>query len=86
MKVSAPSLLSPQPLFGSGERQHTLDEGRRQLLLAIAQLALVFEDKASQASLCDARISVEDGAVYPALRRLRDLLPQEDQLIQARRQ
>ena len=63
-----------------------LDEGRRQLLLAIAQLALVFEDKASQAALCDARISVEDGAVYPARRRLRDLLPQEDQLIQARRQ
>ena len=27
-----------------------------------------------------------DGAVYPALRRLRDLLPQEDRLIQARRQ
>jgi hypothetical protein len=24
MKVSAPSLLSPQPSFGSGERQHTL--------------------------------------------------------------
>lgn len=61
-------------------------EGKRQLLLAIAQLALVFEGVGSQAILHDARASVEDGAVYPALRRLRELLPQEDQLIQARRQ
>ncbi len=61
-------------------------EGKRQLLLAIAQLALVFERVGSQAILHDARASVEDGAVYPALRRLRELLPQEDQLIQARRQ
>lgn len=61
-------------------------EGKRQLLLAIAQLALVFERVGSQAILHDAQASVEDGAVYPALRRLRELLPQEDQLIQARRQ
>ena len=61
-------------------------EGKRQLLLAIALLALVFEGVGSQAILHDARASVEDGAVYPALRRLRELLPQEDQLIQARRQ
>ena len=61
-------------------------EGKRQLLLAIAQLALVFERVGSQAILHDARASVEDGAVYPALRRLRERLPQEDQLIQARRQ
>lgn len=61
-------------------------EGKRQLLLAIAQLALVFEDEASQTALCEARASVEEGAAYPALRRLRELLPQEEQLIQARRQ
>mgnify|MGYP002717071938 CR=1 FL=1 len=61
-------------------------EGKRQLLLAVTQLAVVFEDANSQAILHDARASVEDGAVYPALRRLRELLPQEDQLIQARRQ
>lgn len=61
-------------------------EGKRQLLLAISQLSLVFEDEGSQTALRDARASVEDGAVYPALRRLRDLLPQEALLIQARRQ
>lgn len=61
-------------------------EGKRQLLLAISQLSLVFEDEGSQAALRDARASVEDGAVYPALRRLRDLLSQEALLIQARRQ
>lgn len=61
-------------------------EGKRQLLLAIAQLALVFEDEASQTALREARASVEEGAAYPALRRLRELLPQEEQLIQARRQ
>ncbi len=61
-------------------------EGRRQLLLAISQLAQVFADDGSQAILRDARASAEEGAVYPALRRLRDLLPQEDRLIQARRQ
>lgn len=59
-------------------------EGRRQLLFAIAQLSLVFEDEGSQAALRDARASIEEGAVYPALRRLRELLPQEDRLIQIR--
>lgn len=61
-------------------------EGKRQLLLAIAQLALVFEDEPSQVALQEARASIEEGAAYPALRRLRDLLPQEERLIQARRQ
>lgn len=61
-------------------------EGQAQLLLAISQLLLVFDDAVGQSSLLDAKASVEDGAIYPALRRLRDLLALEDQLIQARRQ
>lgn len=61
-------------------------EGKRQLLLAIAQLMPVFEDGASQATLREAATSVEDGGFYPALRRLRELIPHEDLLLQARRQ
>lgn len=61
-------------------------EGKRQLLLAIAQLAQVFDTAAGQAALLEAKTSVEEGAIYPALRRLREFLPQEDQLIHARRQ
>lgn len=62
------------------------DEGRQQLRLAIAQLAQVFDTAEAQASLRDAAASIEDDAIYPALRRLRDLLPLEQQLLQARRQ
>lgn len=62
------------------------EEGKRQLLLAVAQLSQVFEDAVGQAALQDARESIEEGAIYPALRRLRELLSQEDQLIHARRQ
>lgn len=61
-------------------------EGKRQLLLAIAQLMPVFEDGASQATLREAATSVEEGGFYPALRRLRELIPREDLLLQARRQ
>jgi flagellar protein FlbT len=61
-------------------------EGKRQLLLAVTQLAVVFEDANSQAILHEARANIEAGAIYPALRRLRDLLPEEDRLIQIRRQ
>lgn len=71
-------------LILSGDAE--LAEGKRQLLLAVTQLAVVFEDGNSQAILHEARASIEAGAIYPALRRLRDLLPQEDRLIQIRRQ
>ncbi|QIR86112.1 flagellar biosynthesis repressor FlbT [Paracoccus sp. AK26] len=62
-----------------------LAEGKRQLLLSMAQLSMVFADGPSHAILQEARSYAEDAAIYPALRRLRDLLPQEDLLIQARR-
>lgn len=61
-------------------------EGKRQLLVAISQLALVSDSADWQANLREAKASVDDGAVYPALRKLRELLPQEDQLILSRRQ
>jgi flagellar biosynthesis repressor protein FlbT len=60
-------------------------EGKSQLLLSMTQLSMVFADGPSHAILQEARSYAEDGAIYPALRRLRDLLPQEDLLIQARR-
>lgn len=61
------------------------DEGGQQLQLAIAQLAQVFDDPPARAVLHDAASHAENGAVYPALRRLRELLPREEQLLQARR-
>lgn len=61
-------------------------EGKQQLLLAMSHLTVVSDNAEWQASLREARISVEDGAVYPALRKLRDLLPQEAKLLLSRRQ
>lgn len=70
-------------LILSGDAQP--EEGRRQLLLAISQLAQVFGSAAEQAVLAEARTSAEENAIYPALRRLRELLSQEEQLLRARR-
>lgn len=64
----------------------TPDEGGRQLQQAIDQLGQVFDDPATRAVLREAADNVRNGAVYPALRRLRELLPREEQLLQLRRQ
>lgn len=61
-------------------------EGKRQLLLAVSQLALVSDHAEWQASLREAKTSIDDDAVYPALRKLRELLLQEDRLILSHRQ
>lgn len=61
-------------------------EGKRQLLLAVSHLALVSDNADWQAILCEAKASIDEDAVYPALRKLRELLPQEDQLLLSRRQ
>lgn len=61
-------------------------EGKRQLLLAIDQLTLVSDSANWQANLQEAKTSIDDSAFYPALRKLRELLPQEDQLISSHRQ
>lgn len=63
-----------------------LDEGRRQLLLAIEQLSQVFEDRDSRAVLAEATRQTIAGSPYQAMRALRDLLPREARLLAARRQ
>lgn len=62
------------------------DKGRQQLQLAIAPLADVFDTAEGRAALRDAAAHVDSNAIYPALRRLRDLLPLEEALLRVRRQ
>lgn len=59
-----------------------LAEGAKQALLGIAQLETVFEQPAHRSQLTDARKALSQGAVYPALRALRSLLPVEDALLE----
>lgn len=61
-------------------------EGRRQLLVAIEQLSQVFDDRDSRKILSDATRHVVGGAVYQALRALRELLPRESRMFAARTQ
>ena len=62
------------------------DEGRRQLLVAIEGLSQVFDDRDSRLILADASSHAIAGAPYPALRKLRELLPREARLFAAQRQ
>lgn len=71
-------------LLLSGDADPSL--GREQLGLAIEQLAQVSRDPAWQLALDAARSSLEEGAFYPALRKLRELLPREAALMQTRPQ
>ena len=57
------------------------DEGRRQLLRGIEQLAHVFRDPDSCGQLAEARESVAEGRIYQAMRSLRGLLPREARLL-----
>lgn len=61
-------------------------DGRRQLLLAIDQLAAVFDDGDSRQTLAQALQHAVAGAIYPAMRKLRDLLPREARIFAAARQ
>lgn len=56
------------------------DEGRRQLLVAIEGLSQVFNDRDSRLTLADASNHAVAGSPYPALRKLRELLPREARL------
>lgn len=60
-------------------------EGRQQLLVAIEALSQVFDDRDSRLILADASAHAVDGAPYPALRKLRELLPREARLFAAQR-
>jgi flagellar biosynthesis repressor protein FlbT len=59
------------------------EEGRRQLLRGIEQLAQVFRDDESSARLREAAADVGDGRIYQAMRALRGLLPREARLLGA---
>lgn len=59
------------------------EEGRRQLVRGIEQLAQVFRDPDSVAHLREAAESVAEDRIYQALRALRALLPLEERLLGA---
>jgi flagellar biosynthesis repressor protein FlbT len=59
------------------------EEGRRQLLRGIEQLAQVFRDADSSARLREAAADVGEGRIYQAMRALRGLLPREARLLAA---
>ncbi|MEL6479133.1 MAG: flagellar biosynthesis repressor FlbT [Pseudomonadota bacterium] len=57
------------------------DEAQPQLLSGIAQLEQVLSDEESQGRLSDARLAVEEGKYYQALKALRRLLELEEKLL-----
>jgi flagellar protein FlbT len=59
------------------------DEGRQQLIRSIEALSQVFQDPDSRRLLNQATVYALEGAAYPALRRLRELLPREARLLAA---
>ena len=60
------------------------EEGRRQLLVSIEALSQVFDDRDSRLVLAEATDHALAGAPYPAMRKLRELLPREARLFAAR--
>jgi len=65
-------------LAGEAERE----EGTRQLLTGIEQLAQVFTDSESQMQLNSATQNVRDSRFYQALKQLRSLMPREKALFE----
>lgn len=61
-------------------------EGRRRLLVAIEELSQVFDDRDSRLILTEASNHTVAGLPYPALRKLRELLPREARLFAVHRQ
>lgn len=62
------------------------EQGRQQLLVAIEQLSQVFDDRDSRILLAEASQHAVVGAVYAAMRKLRELLPREARLFAMRAQ
>lgn len=60
------------------------DDGRRQLLVAIESLSQVFDDRDSRLILAEASSHAVAGSPYPAMRKLRELLPREARLFASR--
>lgn len=67
-------------LSGDAEHQH----GLPQLLSAVEALSQVFDDRDSRLILAEASNHLVAEAVYPALRKLRELLPREARLLALR--
>lgn len=59
------------------------EEGRQQLIRSIEGLSQVFRDPDSRQLLAQASTHALEGAAYPALRKLRELLPREARLLAA---
>lgn len=69
-------------LMLSGDAEH--DRGMPQLLAAIEALSQVFDDRDSRLILAEASNHVVADSIYPALRKLRELLPREARLLALR--
>ncbi len=63
-----------------------VEQGRHQLIVAIEQLSQVFDDRDSRIILADASCHAVSGAIYPAMRKLRELVPREARLFAVRSQ
>lgn len=63
-----------------------MEQGRQQLIVAIEQLSQVFDDRDSRIMLTEATHHAVAGAAYPAMRKLRELLPREARLFAVRTQ
>lgn len=61
----------------------TDDEGKHQAIRGLSQLTEVLRDTKGQAALIEISKLVESGQIYPALKRLRAFLPEEEKLLRA---
>ncbi len=69
-------------LMLSGDAEHA--QGLPQLLSAVEGLSQVFDDRDSRLILAEATTHIVAEAIYPALRKLRELLPREARLLALR--
>jgi len=61
----------------------TDEEGKHQAIRGLSQITEVLRDTKGQAALVDISKLVESGQIYPALKRLRAFLPEEEKLLRA---
>ena len=61
----------------------TDEEGKKQALRGLSQLAQALKDTNGQDALFEILELVEGNQIYPALKRLRSFLPEEDKLLRA---
>ena len=61
----------------------TDEEGKKQALRGLSQLAQALKDTNGQDAIFEILALVEGNQIYPALKRLRSFLPEEDKLLRA---